>query len=521
MPVNASGEPTPHSPVGTNIIGFHMPPLGGRFFDSRTLRGIACAAPAALLLSACATGQVRDADVRTPAAYEAPLPPDTAPIAALDHWWTLYNDSQLTGLVEQALDHSPDAKDAVAKLQQAIAVRSAALLSYNPQGQLSASVSKPNYTDLNPAPAAAGSAFGFNPVQFLGIQTQSLGFPVTWELDLFGRRAAARRSANADFQAASFTYDAARWSLSANVADSLFQARGLAIQLDQAQQTQRIEQQLYDVSKARADHGLAPSSDTAQTLANVQSAQAQSEALTAQLAAARRQLLLLVGRGVDPLASLPMPAEVGSPPPIPTAVPGELLVRRPDVRVAHEQVESAIGKLSLDKRALLPTISLQPSAGLTQQGSGPDTQFSYWTLAANATMPILDRPRLLSQVRQQRAVAEQAVIAYEKAVQSAYGDAETAFTYYDSDKKRVTLLASAEKNAGFAYEAKKTGYSRGLNDLQTALTAEANWRQARLSLASAQVTLMQRSVQVFKALGGGWETPAVKSVRTTGDGAAG
>ncbi len=486
-----------------------MPPLGGRFFSSRTLRGLAWAAPAALILSACATGQVRDADLRTPAAYEAPQPSDTAPVAALDRWWTLYQDAQLVGLVEEALNNSPDARDGAAKLEQALAVRQAALLSYNPQGQVSASISKPNYNALNPAKT---SVAGFNPVQFLGIQTESLGFPVTWEVDLFGRRAAAKRSADADLLTARFTYDATRWSLAASVADSLFQARGLAIQLDQANETLRIERQLYDVSKARADHGLTPSSDTAQTEANVQGAGAQALALTAQLAAARRQLLLLVGRGVDPLASLHMPAEVGAPPPAPQAIPGELLVRRPDVREAQERVESAAGKLTLNKRALLPTFSLQPSAGLTQQGSGPNTQFSYWTLAAGATAPVLDRPRLLAVVRQQRAVAEQAVIAYEKSVQTAYSDAEQAFGYYDSDKKRVALLLQAEKNASFAYQAKETGYRRGLNDLQTALTAEANWRQARLSLAQAQVSVMQRSVQVFKALGGGWTPEAAPKV---------
>jgi outer membrane protein TolC len=185
------------------------------------------------------------------------------------------------------------------------------------------------------------------------------------------------------------------------------------------------------------------------------------------------------------------------------------LVRRPDVREAEERVVSATGRLTLDKKALLPTLQVQPSAGLTQQGTGPNSQFSYWTIAANLTVPILDRPRLMSQVRQQREVAEQAVIAYEKAVQTAYSDAEQAFGLYDSDKKRVALLVEAEKNANFAYQAKETGYSRGLNDLQTALTAEANWRQARLALAQAQVSVMQRSVQVFKALGGGW-TPDTK-----------
>ena len=503
-PVSASGEPTPgRTAIKKRIIWLYsMPPLGGRLSDScKPGALLAAAGAAAALLSGCATGSVRTADTRTPPAYEAPQPADTAPAAALAQWWTLYKDAQLTGLVEQALTNSPDAKDAASKLEQALAVRQAALYSYNPQGNVTASISKPNYNSLNPAKTTIP---GFNPVQFLGIQTESVGFPVTWEVDLFGRRAAAKRSANADLLTARFTYDATRWSLAASVADSLFQARGLAIQLDQANETLRIERQLYDSSKARADHGLAPSSDTAQTLANVQSAAAQAQALTAQLAAARRQLLLLIGRGIDPLASLPMPAEVGAPPPVPAVVPGELLVRRPDVREAQERVESAAGKLTLNKRALLPTFNFQPSGGLTEQGSGPNTQFSYWTLAGNIAMPVLDRPRLLSLVRQQRAVTEQAVIAYEKSVQTAYSDAEQAFGYYDSDKKRVALLREAEKNAGFAYQAKETGYTRGFNDLQTTLTAEANWRQARLSLAQAEVSLMQRSVQVFKALGGGW-----------------
>jgi multidrug efflux system outer membrane protein len=515
-----------------------MPAAGERIFASQSLcsrfwRGAATAAVLAPVLAACATGGVRKADTRLPAAYEAPQAGPAVPAVALDQWWTLYNDAQLTALVQQALANSPDAKDAASKLDQARSVRRAALDAYNPQGALTGSASKSHYYLMDPAAASAlaslgglgglgtgagGLGTGIDP---LASESYSLGFNVTWELDLFGRRRAARRSADADLRNAEFTYDATRWSLAANVADSLFQARGLAIQLQQAQETLRIEQQLFDVSKARVDHGLSPSSDSAQTESNVQTAQAQAEALGAQLIAARRALLLLIGRGVDPLATLPVPAEVGAPPPMPAVLPGELLIRRPDVREAQERVESAAGKLTLNKRALLPTFSLQPGVGLLQEGASAADRISFWTLAANATLPVLDRPRLLSLVRQQRDVAEQAVIAYEKSVQTAYGDAETAFTYFDSDKRRVNLLVSAEKNAGFAYQAKQTGYSRGLNDLQTALTAEASWHQARLSLASAQVTLMQRSVQIFKALGGGWSPVSGPQVSDSRGGAAG
>ena len=493
-------------------------------------RGLLAAALLAPVLAGCATGEVRQADVRLPAAFEAPQPGEAAAAQALDQWWTLYNDAQLTALVQQALANSPDARDALAKLDQARAVRQAALYAYNPQGALTGSASKSQYNPLSSSASLSdfqslggigGVGGGFNSSSLLASESYSLGFNVSWELDLFGRRRAARRSADAELRNAEFVYDATRLSLAANVADSLFQARGLAIQLDQAQQTRRIQQQLYDVAKARVDHGLAPSADSAQTQANLQVAQAQAEALRAQLNAARRTLLVLIGKGVDPLASLPVPAEVGVSPPVPAVVPGELLVRRPDVRSAQQRVESAAGKLILNKRALLPTFTLQPGVGLIQSGASAAQRLSFWTLAANATLPVLDRPRLLSLVRQQRDVAEQAVIAYEKSVQTAYGDAENAFTYYDSDKIRVAVLIEAEKNAGFAYRAKQTGYNRGLNDLQSTLTAEAQWCQTRLALAQAQVTLMQRSVKVFKALGGGWSPNSPIPAAEARNGAAG
>ena len=84
-----------------------MPPLGGPLSDSRTtLRGLVAAAAVSALLTGCATATVRQADTRTPAAYEMPQPADKAPAAALDQWWTLYNDPQLTGLVEEALKNA-------------------------------------------------------------------------------------------------------------------------------------------------------------------------------------------------------------------------------------------------------------------------------------------------------------------------------------------------------------------------------------------------------------------------------
>jgi outer membrane protein TolC len=140
---------------------------------------------------------------------------------------------------------------------------------------------------------------------------------------------------------------------------------------------------------------------------------------------------------------------------------------------------------------------------------------SSWSIGVGATVPVLDVPRLLAQLRQQRAVSEQQVLAYEQAVQTAYSEAENALVYLDSETRRVQQLQQAERSAAFAYEAKRVGYSRGFNDRQAALTAETTWRNARVALASARTTQMQRSVQVFKALGGGWSSTAPGSTAQT------
>ncbi len=183
------------------------------------------------------------------------------------------------------------------------------------------------------------------------------------------------------------------------------------------------------------------------------------------------------------------------------------------MKAAEWRIVSAASTLKLDELAVLPTLKLDPGVTLSKS-TGP---FGYasaaWSVGGSLTQPVLDRPRLIAQIHAQHAVAEQDVIAYEKAVQTAYGDTETAFIYLDSDARRVKMLTEAERRAESGYEKSRRGYALGLTDLTAALQAETTWRSVRSQLTSAQSTLMQRSVQVFKALGGGWtpEQPAAST----------
>jgi NodT family efflux transporter outer membrane factor (OMF) lipoprotein len=462
------------------------------------------------LLAGCALGPSPSRpDIRVPAAFEAPSDV-TQPGVPLDRWWITYNDPQLERLVTRALVSAPDARSARARLEEAIAVRGGALAAYWPQGGLQGSAVRTN-THLLSGPSAILIP-GAGPVTLDNSGTTESyngDFSVSWEIDLFGRARAARGKANADLAVARFDYEATRTSLAANVADQLFQARGLAIQLEDAREEQRIQRGLADIARGRALHGVGSTADAEQTAALVAQADAQVTDLASQLHLARRTLLVLVGQGVDPLESLPAPAEAGTPPAAPATAPGELLARRPDVREAAQALASASGQLKLDKLALLPRLTLNPDLGISAgPGFGGPATSEFWSIGVGLTQPIFDLPRLESAIRAQGARTEQAVIAYEKVVQTAYGEAENALVALSADEARVALLTTGEAEALSAYRAARADYAAGVEDLTSALQAERTWRTARTALTGARVQALRRSVQAFKALGGGWSPDA-------------
>ncbi len=459
-------------------------------------------AVAAAGLGGCVTSHVRPPQASPPSAYEAPRPSDGGlEAAALDRWWTLYGDDQLDALVDEALAHAPDQKSALAVLAQAGAVRRATLDQlFIPQGAVTGSVARTHARVLESAAASLGGVLT-QPGDTNSLQGQ---FAVSWELDLLGRRSAGKKTADAELEAALFDYQAARTALIAQVAQSLFQARGLALQIRDARETARIDDDLAAAAEARFKAGLSPLSDADQARAQAEAARAEARDLQAQLLAAQRSLLVLLGRGFDRVASLPVAGDVGTLPPVPATAPGDLLRRRPDVRAAEQRIVSAAGALRTADLALWPTINLDPSA-VVSKSTGP---FGYASTAFSAgaalSAPVLDRPRLIAQIHARRAVAEQDVVAYEKAVQTAYAEAETTLSGLASDRDRVAGLQDAEGRAHSAYQAAAARYAAGLDDVTAALQAEAIWRAASRQLTAARISLMERSVQVFKALGGGW-----------------
>ena len=318
------------------------------------------------------------------------------------------------------------------------------------------------------------------------------------------------------------------------MADSYFQARGLAIQLDDANQTVRIERDLLRIATEKATRGLGASSDADRVAGDLAQAQSQVDSLQAELHAAQRLLLILVGRGTELVENLPMhAADVGDPPPVPAALPGDLLTRRPDIREADWEMRSAaLEAQSCAKEQVFPNLVLQPALGAARSvapgvaiiptsGGGftftpqqQTTSTDYWSYGVGLSAPVLDIPRLLQDAKAQGARTEEAVIAYEKAVQSAYGDAENALVRLSADEQRIKVLEDGETRAHRAYDAARNAYAIGLDDLTTVLSAEQTWRGDRSALTAERVQALRRAVQTYKA----WAAAGPMSPRSPGPG---
>ncbi len=475
----------------------------------------------AFVASGCSTAKLSAPSVPLPAAYESGAAATSAQTpAVLDQWWRLFDDAQLSQLIEQALAASPDARSALERISEARAVRAQTLSAYYPQGALQGSAQNQNTTEsvaglgVSTASGAGGEGASGLSSAFItpagDLQTYAAQFNVSYMVDLFGLQRTARRAADQDVAAARFNYEATRATLATDVATALFQARGYAIELVDARETLRIATELAKSGALSATHGLTSTSDQARLDTDVATAKAEVDRLTAVELAARRSLLALIGRGFARLDDLQVEPIAPPPPLAPSVAPGDLLRRRPDVRQAEAQLRSAADNLALDRLALFPSFSLTPGIQLAKTGGIYALSSTIWTVGLSASEPVLDRSRLLAVIRGQRARGEEAVAAYEKAVQNAYRDAENGLATFAADTKRSADLQTAEDRARFAFQAKRRGYDLGLTDLTTLLEAERTWRQTLSAYNGARTTALVDAATLFQALGGGWSPETVQ-----------
>ena len=250
---------------------------------------------ACLALAACASKP--KPDLRLPAAYEAPQPAASTPAVALDNWWTTFHDPQLTTLIEQALVYNPDAKTAAARLREASGARSAALTAFLPQGNPNASFTRSN--------TKGGLAFDIPGLASGGItDTSALNFPVSWEVDIFGRLFAAKQSANADVAARRLRLRSRRAPASRPRPPTPISRRvAWPSSWPTPGRPRGIQRKLYEVATARARRAWRPAPRPIAWPATSPRPRPRRPRWKPNCRCSARTLLILAGRIVEPTAT--------------------------------------------------------------------------------------------------------------------------------------------------------------------------------------------------------------------------
>lgn len=455
----------------------------------------------ALALGGCAS-------LRSDPATDAPAPlaapaqwtaaAGSAQPTALAQWWQRFNDPTLTGLVTQALQANTSVKSAQAALRQARAQRDAQAAANGPSIGASASAQR----------SQNGSADASNRFQ--------AGFDASWEPDLFGGNRATLDASEASARAAQTGLADVQVSLAAEVAVAYVELRGLQARLQIAQRNLAAQQDTLQITRWRAQAGLASSLDLEQAVASTEQTRAQLPALQTSITQSLNALAVLTGQvpgalqaTLGPAAAIPQaPADLA------LAFPADTLRQRPDVRSAEHQVSAALARVAAADAARYPSFRLSGSLGLSALtlGTLTDGASVLRSVLASVSAPLLDGGALRAQVQAQQAALDQARAGHEAAVLTALQEVENALAALRGDREKLARQQAAADAAANAELLARQRYQSGLIDFRTVLDTQRSLLSAQDSVASTQATLSADHVRLYKALGGGW-TPDTTTSR--------
>jgi outer membrane protein, multidrug efflux system len=459
-----------------------------------------------MLLAGCATGpayerpQVVDMPLAFSAADTTVILPDTRPQY---DWWKVFGSSELNDLVEEALVASPDLAAAAAQVLEAEAGVKGARSNLLPTVSIGGTGTRAKQS------LAAMGGFGS-----IYRTSYSASAQAAYELDLWGRLSSTRKSAWATLLAGEAQQRAVRQSLIANVISGWLTTREATQQYELAVDTEDSYRRNLEMVEDRYRNGVVTASDLHLARQNVASAQARTQQSQQDMLGARYRLEILVGRfpageiGArgDDLSQLPEPA------PVPAGLPADILKRRPDLMAAEMQLVGANAAISIAKADLFPKLTLTGSDGYTS--STLENLFkdasSIWSLAANLSMPLLNRGAVKSQVKAAEARTQQAQAAYVKAVLAGFQDVQVALTGDRQQGLRRGFLRESALHANRSLTIAQENYSQGLTPYLTVLEAQRRYFQAQSDLLRAERLRREARINLILALGGDWDqVPAV------------
>lgn len=452
--------------------------------------------PLLLMLAAgCATGpDYRRPDLPLPAGWRTGEASTNT--LGLQAWVDLYRDPVLTNLIATALAQNKDLVVAAARVDEALAAfriqRAALFPTLNAAGDFTTA----RVGNLPPAPGAEADQY-------------NLFGQLSYEVDLWGRVRRLKESALAQAVATEEGRRAVEIGLVAGVASSYFNLRALDRQLEIARETLISRSNALELTRVKFDdgNGIVSELDVAQALTQVASAQSSIASLQRQVTVAENALSLLLGQNPGPIMrgqTLDNQWPAGE---IPAGLPSDLLLRRPDLRAAEQNLIAANANVGAARAAYFPVISLTGALGLQSEELGDlfDTSLSKaWTFKPSLTAPIFNAGRLRAGVRAAEARRKAAVAEYEKAIQNGFREVEDALAGLARLREQLAAdeaVVAAERRR---LELSTLRYEGGVASYSDVLDAQRFLFNAELTAVQTRNALLNAGVQLYKALGGGW-----------------
>ena len=449
---------------------------------------------AGALLAGCAAGpNYRRPAVTIPEQLRGQAGPAAAASLADQAWWQVFQDDSLKALIDEALRNGYDLRLAVWRVEEARANAGIAATAYWPQVQVQG-----DWTRSRQSAFAGGTRSPQN--------LYDVNAGLSWEIDLWGRLRRANEAALAQALASEEARRGVLLSLVSDVATGYFQLRELDEQLAVARRTAEAFQGSYDLFNRRLKAGAASALDTSSADVSLASASAAVPDLERQIEAQENRLCLLLGRPPGPVARGVALAEQALPPAVPAGLPADLLRRRPDLRQAEQDLVAANANVGVAVANFYPTISLTGAfGGVAPELAGLFGAGRAWSLGGGLLSPVLQGRRLTAQHRVAVAQWEEAKVQYERSVNNAFAEVATALVAYQKLAGVESEQARAVTVNREAVRLSNQRYLAGRSDYLEVLQAEQQQFAAENAVAQTRFNRLASLVQLYKALGGGWQ----------------
>lgn len=438
--------------------------------------------------------------------YKAPVPP-TPEVQGVDAaresgarfqaaWWKQFGDPVLDALIRRAAAGNLDLRIAVARLDESRALLGGARSQRWPSVDAGASFTRSDQQQPGVGP------------QRVITDTYQAGFDASWEIDLFGGVRRAVEAANADFGASQAALQGAQVSLFAEVARTYFGLRGTQQREAIARRNIANLRDTLALIRTRAEIGTASEQDVASSSAQLSAVEAQLPLLEMQQRAAEYRLAVLVGEqpgaldiDVSPRTFRPIDAV------LPIGAAGDVLARRPDVRIAEREYAAATARIGVAKADFFPHISLGGFLGFLSGRSNDfgDSSTRAWSLVPGISWKGLNMQRVRSELHAAEARADAAETNYRRTVLEAIENVDNAVVGYNQQHARVEKLVAQARDSRRAAELARIRYEQGATGFLELLDAERAQLAAEDSLAEGEAAIDIRAVSLYKALGGGWQ----------------